>query len=105
MYKEVFIEDRHGFEGTFASFVNVLFVVRIAAYEWAEPASKGWEDFGVGEGHPADDGGIILLGLAEKAGFLVLRRDCCALARVLSHCSTSILGEARYSQSVNNSQQ
>ena len=72
MYEEVFVEDRNGFEGIFASFVNVLFVVRVTADQWAEPASKGWEDLLVGEGHPADDGGIVLLGLAKKGGFLIL---------------------------------
>ena len=82
MYEKMFIEDRHGFKGIFAGFVNILFVVRVAADEWAEPASEGWQDLMVGEGHPADDGSIILLGLAEKTGFLILRRDCCLLARV-----------------------
>ena len=72
MYKEVFVKDRDCFESIFTGFVNVLFVVRDAAYEWVEPASKGWEDFLVGEGHPAYDRGIVLFGLAEKAGFLVL---------------------------------
>ena len=85
MNEEVFTKDRHGFKGSFAGFVNILFVVRVAADEWAEPASEGWEDLVIGEGHPADDGGIILLGLTEKIGFLILRRDCCTLARVLSH--------------------
>ena len=55
MDEEVFVKDRHGFKGLFAGFVNVLFVVRVAANEWAEPVSKGWEDLVVGEGHPADD--------------------------------------------------
>ena len=105
MYEEVFIEYRNRFKRIFAGFVNVLFVVRIAANEWAEPSPKGWEDLGVGERHPADDGGIILLGLAEKAGFLILRRDCCALARVLSLVSSSVLAKVRCSQSVNISQQ
>ena len=65
MHEKVFIENRHSLEGIFAGFINVLSVVRIAADEWAEPASKGWKDLLVGEGHPAHDGGIILLGLAE----------------------------------------
>ena len=95
MYEEMLIEDRHGFKGVFAGFVNVLFVVRVAADEWAEPASEGWENLMVGEGHPADDGGVILLGFAEKAGFLILRRDYCALKRVLSHKAGSTLTEVR----------
>ena len=95
MYEEVFVEDRNGFEGLFASFVNVLFVVRFTAGQWEEPASKGGEDLVVGEGHPADDGGIILLGLAEKAGFLILRRDCWVLAGVLSHDSKFNVGQGK----------
>ena len=93
MHKKVFIENRHGFKGVLASFVNILFVVRVAANEWAEPASEGWEDLMVGEGHPADDGGIILLSLPKKAGFLILRRYCCALACVLSHNLKFSFGE------------
>ncbi len=65
MYEKVFIENRHGFKCIFAGFVNVLLVVRVEADEWTEPVSKGWKDFLVGEGHPAHDGGIILLGLAK----------------------------------------
>ena len=95
MYEEVFIEDRHCFDGFFAGFVNVLLVVRVAADEWAEPASEGWEDLMVGEGHPADDGGIILLGLAEKTSFLILRRDCWVLAGVLSHNSKFNVGQGK----------
>ena len=39
----------------------------------------------VGEGHPSDDGGVVLLGLAKEAGLLVLRGDCGILASALSH--------------------
>jgi len=31
---------------------------------------------GVGEGHPAEDAGVVLLGLAKKGGLLVLGGDC-----------------------------
>ena len=65
MYEKVFIKNRHRLESTFAGFVNTLFVVRVAADEWAEPVSKGWKDLLVGEGHPAHDGGIVLFSLAE----------------------------------------
>ena len=95
MYEQMFIKNRHGFKGIFAGFVNILFVVRVAANEWAKPASKGWKDLLVGERHPAHDGGIILLGFAEKAGLLILRRNCCALARVLNHSSKFIVGKGK----------
>jgi len=74
--KEVLLEDVDGLEGSLGGVVNVLLVVGVAAEDGAEPAAKGTKDLGVGEREPLEDGGVVLLGLAEKAGLLVLGSNC-----------------------------
>lgn len=57
------------------SIFDGLLVVRCEALDWAVPPTKIWEDFLVGEGEPLEDGGIVLLGLAEERRLLVLGCD------------------------------
>jgi len=54
-------------------FFDILLVVRIAADERTEPATDVGEDFSINIGHPADDRGVILFGLAQQSCLLVLR--------------------------------
>jgi hypothetical protein len=74
--KEVLLDDVDGLEGGLGGVVDVLLVVGGTADDGAEPAAERSEDLGVGKGHPAEDGGVVLLGLAEQAGLLVLGGDC-----------------------------
>lgn len=52
-----------------------LLVVGHSANEREVPATKASEEVGVGEGHPAKDGRIVLLGGAQEGGLLVLGGD------------------------------
>ena len=72
---EVLLKDGEGLVGSLDGIFNVLLVVGVAAKDGAEPATKGREDLSVGVRHPSQDGGVVLLGLAEQAGLLVLRGD------------------------------
>lgn len=74
--KKVLLEDLDGLEGGSSRVINVLLVVGVAAENGAEPATERGEDLGVGEGHPSQDGGVVLLGLSQKCGLLVLRGHC-----------------------------
>ena len=78
--EEVVVEDSDVVGGALLAVVDVLLVVCVPADQRAEPASESWEDLSVGEGHPAEDGGVVLLGLAEEGGLLVLGGDCSKLA-------------------------
>jgi hypothetical protein len=73
--QEVLLEDADGLEGSLLGVLNVLLVVGVAALERTEPATKRGEDLLVGEGHPPQDGGVVLLGLAKEGGLLILRGD------------------------------
>ena len=48
----------------------------MVTHDWAEPSSKSTTDFGVEEGHPFENGSVILLGLSEKSGCALLASDC-----------------------------
>lgn len=72
---EVVLHGLHLHVGSLLAVLNVLLVVRVAANERAEPAAEGGKDLSVGERHPAEDGGVVLLGLAEQGGLLVLGGD------------------------------
>lgn len=72
---EVLLKDVDGLESGLLRILDVLLVVGVAAKNGAEPATEGAEDLSVGEGHPSQDGGVVLLGLSEQAGLLVLRGD------------------------------
>lgn len=74
--EEVVLEGLDGLEGGLLAVLDVLLVVRVTADEGAEPSTESGEDLGVGVGHPSQDGGVVLLGLAEESGLLVLGGDC-----------------------------
>ena len=61
---EVVLEDFEVGLGLLHVVFHVLLVEWVAADERTEPAAEVREELGVGEGHPAEDGGIVLLGLA-----------------------------------------
>ena len=82
--EEVVLEDLDGGLGGLEGLVDALLVVGVTADQRTERGTKDREDLGVGEGHPAEDAGVVLLGLAEESGLLVLGGDCAkSLATVL----------------------
>jgi hypothetical protein len=74
--EEVVLEDLDGGLGGLEGLVDVLLVVGVTADQGTESGTKDREDLSVGEGHPAEDAGVVLLGLAEEGGLLVLGGDC-----------------------------
>ena len=73
---KVSLDDGDGLEGLGLVLLDGLLVVWLAALEWTEPSSKWREDLGVEVRHPLQDGGVVLLGLSEEGGLLVLGGDC-----------------------------
>lgn len=74
--EEVVLEDLDVGSGSLEVVVDALLVVGVTADQRTERGAEGREDLGVGEGHPAEDAGVVLLGLAKKGGLLVLGGDC-----------------------------
>lgn len=72
---EVLLEDGTGLQGNLGGLIDGLLVVAVEAEERAVPSSKLQDELAVGKGHPADNGSIVLLGLAEESGLLVLGGD------------------------------
>jgi hypothetical protein len=70
--KEMLFKDMDRFEGLLQVVVYGFLVVRVAADQWAEVATEVRENFVIAIGHPAQDGGIVLLGLPEESGLFVL---------------------------------
>lgn len=93
--QEMLLDSSDGLGGTLGAVLNNLLVVGLTANKRAEPVAEGVEDLGVEVRHPLQDGGvaklvsvhlssvefrvaqyILLLGLAEESGLLVLGGDC-----------------------------
>lgn len=74
--EEVVLEDLDVGGGGLEVVIDVLLVVGVTTDQRAERATESGEDLGVGKGHPAEDAGVVLLGLAKKGGLLVLGGDC-----------------------------
>lgn len=74
--QKVGIQDADELLNISLSGIDVLLVVGILSDEWAEPGTELWQQSGVGEGHPLEDQGVVLLGLAQEGGLLVLGSDC-----------------------------
>ena len=72
---QVSLEDIIDSEGLLGSLLNGLLVIGVKSLEGTEPASNDGDQFLVGKGHPPEDGGIVLLGLAKEGGLFILRRD------------------------------
>ena len=79
--EEVVFEDLDGLVGGLCAVLDVLLVVWITSNQRAEPASQATENLGVGKGDPSEDGGVVLLGLTEESGLLVLGCDCNIVSR------------------------
>ncbi|THZ80313.1 hypothetical protein D6C84_07549 [Aureobasidium pullulans] len=73
--EEVVLKGTDSLGGGLLGGVDGLLVVGVTADQRAEPATEGGEDLSVGKGHPSEDGGVVLLGLAEESGLLVLGGD------------------------------
>lgn len=72
---EVLLEDGRDLHGSLGGLIDGLLVVAVEAEERAVPSRKLRDEIAVGKGHPADNGSIVLLGLAEESGLLVLGGD------------------------------
>lgn len=72
---EVGLEGRDGLEGSLGGLIDSLLVVVTETQQRAVPGTEQGKDLSVHEGHPAEDGSVVLLGLAEKGGLLVLGGD------------------------------
>jgi hypothetical protein len=72
---EVSLKRSDGLQGSLGSLVDGLLVVAIESEEGTVPGTELGEDLSVGEGQPAEDGSVVLLGLAEESGLLVLGGD------------------------------
>lgn len=69
---EVALEGGNVLQRDLGGLLNGLLVVGIHAQEGAVPGGEAGQELRVGEGHPAEDRRIVLLGLAQKGGLLVL---------------------------------
>jgi hypothetical protein len=56
--------------------LNALLVVGTATEQRTIESTKFGKNLLVSEAHPTEDGSVVLFGLAEESGLLVLRRDC-----------------------------
>lgn len=72
---QVALNDTDDLEGGSLGSVDVLLVVCVTADQRAEPAAEVREDLSVAERHPPQDRGVVLLGLSEESGLLVLGSD------------------------------
>ena len=72
---QVSLEGRDGLQGSLGGLVDSLLVVTIQTQQRTVPGTELGENLGVDEGQPAENGSVILLGLAEKGGLLVLGGD------------------------------
>lgn len=72
---EVSLEGRDDLEGSLGGLIDNLLVVAIETQQRAVPGTELGQNLSVQEGHPAEDGSVVLLGLAEKGGLLVLGGD------------------------------
>lgn len=72
---EVGLEGSDGLEGNLGGLIDSLLVVGIETEQGAVPATELGQNLGVGEGQPAEDGSVVLLGLAEEGSLLVLGGD------------------------------
>ena len=73
--EEVLLNNGEVLLGSLDGIVDVLLVVGRITLEGGEPSNEGGEDLRVEEGHPLQDGSIVLLGLAKESGLLVLGGD------------------------------
>jgi hypothetical protein len=69
---EVLLEDGDSLVGSLGGLFNVLLVVGVKTQQRAVPGAELGEDLSVDKREPAEDGSVVLLGLAQESGLLVL---------------------------------
>lgn len=69
---QVVLENGNALQRALGGIIDVLLVVVVQAQEGTVPATEVREDLSVGVGQPTQDGGVVLLGLTQKGGLLVL---------------------------------
>lgn len=74
--QEVLLNNVDGLGGGLLGVINGLLVVGVPAQQGAVPGTEVGENLHVEEGSPLQDGSVVLLGLAEQGGLLILGGDC-----------------------------
>lgn len=69
---EVRLEDSDVLQGSLGSLVDILLVVAVQAHEGTVPATEARKNLSVDKRQPTEDGSIVLLGLTQEGGLLVL---------------------------------
>lgn len=72
---EVSLQHGDVLQGGLGGILDNLLVVGVLADQRAVPATETGEELRVGIRHPAEDGSVVLLGLAQKGGLLILGGD------------------------------
>lgn len=75
---EVLLKDGEGLVGSLDGIFNVLLVVGVKAQQRAVPGTELGEDLSVDEREPAEDGSVVLLGLAQESSLFVLGGHFCS---------------------------
>jgi hypothetical protein len=90
---EMLLNNGESLQGSLGSIVDVLLVVGSVALEGTEPSDEAGKDLRVEEGHPLQDRSIVLLGLAEESGLLVLGGDVDGNGNALRQSETVLANE------------
>jgi hypothetical protein len=69
---EVLLKDGESLVGSLGGIFNILLVVGVKTHQRAVPGTELGEDLIVDEREPAKDGSVVLLGLAQESGLLIL---------------------------------
>lgn len=75
---EVLLKDGEGLVSSLDGIFNVLLVVGVKAQQRAVPGTELGEDLSVDEREPAEDGSVVLLGLAQESSLFVLGGHFCS---------------------------
>jgi hypothetical protein len=73
--QQVLLNNVDGLGGGLLGVINGLLVVGVPAQQGAVPGTEVGENLHVEEGSPLQDGSVVLLGLAEQSGLLILGSD------------------------------
>jgi hypothetical protein len=79
----VLLEDGGVLGSSIQRVLDVLLVVGVLSDQWAESTTELGKQLSVGEREPSEDGSVVLLGLAEEGGLLVLRSDYYAILALI----------------------
>ena len=69
---EMLLKDSDVLQSSLGGLLDVLLVVRVLTHERAVPATEAGEELRVGVRQPTEDGSVVLLGLTQEGGLLIL---------------------------------